>query len=261
MAHELVGVAQAVVVEHAELVEDDGVVHRTAKAEVALAHELQVAHEAEGACAADLADVVPGRELHHRTRLRGGDRGMVELDGEVEPEAVIRLEARDLVAVAHLDVALDADEALGGILQHDPGRLQQEHERTRRAVHDRYLGRRQLDEDVVHAQPGQCRHQVFDRHHLARTTGQPGAEHGLGDEFAVGGNFHHRIEVDAAEHDAGIDRRRTQRQEDLLATVQAYAGGADGVLEGALLGHQGSARSAGTRWANAERAKVSTRPA
>src|SRR3546814_5679502 len=61
------------------LVEHDGVVHRAAEAQVALAHELQVAHEAEGAGAADLADVGLAGEFHHRARLRARDRGMVAI--------------------------------------------------------------------------------------------------------------------------------------------------------------------------------------
>src|SRR3546814_5402989 len=94
-------VAQAVVVEHAELVQDDRVVHRAAQAQVALAHVLQVAHEAEGAGSADLADVVLGRELDLGPRLRLGDRRLVEIDGEAQAEAGMRIEAGYLVAVAH----------------------------------------------------------------------------------------------------------------------------------------------------------------
>ena len=45
-------------------------------------------------------------------------------------------------------------------------------------------------------------------------------------------------EIDAAEHDAGIGRGRTQREIDLLAGVQADAGGADHVLQRALLDHE-----------------------
>ena len=74
--------------------------------------------------------------------------------------------------------------------------------------------------------------------HLAAVARQAGAQHGFGDESGVGGNLDHRIQVDATEHDAGIDRGRTQREIDLLAAVQADAGGADHVLEGALLEHR-----------------------
>src|SRR5690606_14639836 len=51
-----------------------------------------------------------------------------------------------------------------------------------------------------------------------------------------------RLQVDAAEHDARVHRRRAQGEKDLLAAVQADAGGADHVLEGALGEHGRSAR-------------------
>src|SRR3546814_6666500 len=84
--------------------------HRAAEAQVALAHVLEVAHEAEGAGAADLADVVLGGEFDLGPRLRLGNRRVVEIDGEAQPEAVMRLEAGDLVAVAHFHRTRDADE-------------------------------------------------------------------------------------------------------------------------------------------------------
>ncbi|EEF93622.1 hypothetical protein CATMIT_01746, partial [Catenibacterium mitsuokai DSM 15897] len=210
---ELVGVAQAVVVEHTELVEHDRVVHRAAQAEVAFAHVFQVAHEAEGAGAADFADVVLGRELHLRARLRGRDRRMVEDHGEAQAEPVERLEAGDLVAVAHFHRVLDADETLGRVLLGDAGGLQQEHERAGRAVHDRHFRRGQLDIAIVDAQPGHRREQVLDGHDLAGAVGQAGAQRGLGDQVGARGHLHHRVEIGAAEHDAGVDRGRAQGQE------------------------------------------------
>jgi hypothetical protein len=87
---------------------------------------------------------------------------MVELDREADAEAVMRAEAGDLVAVAHLDVLADSQEPLGRVLLGDAGGLQQEHERARRAIHDRHFWRGQFDVDVVDAQAGQGRHQVLD---------------------------------------------------------------------------------------------------
>ena len=55
---------------------------------------------------------------------------------------------------------------------------------------------------------------------------------------SVGAQLDHRIEVDAAENDTGVHRRRAQGHEDLFAAVQSHAGGADHVLQGALLGHR-----------------------
>jgi hypothetical protein len=51
-------------------------------------------------------------------------------------------------------------------------------------------------------------------------------------------NADDRVQVNTREHDAGIDGRRTQRQINLLAGVQANAGGADDVLQCALFDHE-----------------------
>ena len=165
---------------------------------------------------------------------------MVEFDGEAEAKTVVGLEAGDLVAVADFHSLQDADEAFRRVLLDDTCGLQQEHERAGRTVHDRHFRRGELDVGVIHAQTGQCGHQVLDGHRLAAVMGQAGAEHGFGDVIGAGGDLGHRVQINAAEHDTGIDRGRTHSQIDLLAAVQAHAGGADHVLQGALLGHGGS---------------------
>jgi len=74
-------------------------------------------------------------------------------------------------------VLFDTDEFPGGGLLHDTGRLQQEYECSRAAVHDRHFGAVQIDEGIVHAQSGQCRHQMLDgcdaRTVLHHAGGQP----------------------------------------------------------------------------------------
>ncbi len=79
---------------------------------------------------------------------------------------------------------------------------------------------------------------MLDRLHLGAFAGQAGAQRRLGDQLGARGDLDHGIQVDAPEHDAGIDRRRTQRHVDLFAAVQPHARRADHVLEGALLGHR-----------------------
>lgn len=162
---------------------------------------------------------------------------MIEFDGETELVALVRLKARDLVALAHFHRLLDADEALGLVLLDDASRLQQEHERAGGTIHDRQFGRRQLHDHVVHTQAGQCRHQVLHGLDLGAVAGQPRAQRGLGDQLGIGRNFNYWLQIDATEHDAVIDRCRAQGHIDLVAAMQADAGGADGVLESALLGH------------------------
>ena len=72
------------------------------------------------------------------------------------------LEARPLVAVAHLDRRDDAQVALGRVLLDDARRLQQEDERPGAAVHDRDLGPGDVDVQVVDAEAGERRHEVLD---------------------------------------------------------------------------------------------------
>ncbi len=83
-----------------------------------------------------------------RAALGAEDR-VVELDLEVDLEAVEGIELRPLVAILDPHALVHADEALGATLLFDTGRLQQEHERTGAAVHDRNFGRGDLDDRVV----------------------------------------------------------------------------------------------------------------
>src|SRR3546814_6205398 len=95
------------------------------------------------------------------------------------------------------------------------------------------------DLEVVDAQAGERRHQVFDRLHLGAVARQAGAQGGFADQLGVRGDLHRGLDVDAAEHDAGVDRGRSQGEVDLLAAVQPDAGGADHILDGALLHGRG----------------------
>src|SRR5215831_16364685 len=87
---------------------------------------------------------------------------MIELDLEVDLEAIEGLELRPLVAVLDAQPLLHADETLRPPLLLDARRLQQEDERPRTAVHDRHLGSRQLDDGVVDPESRKRREQVLD---------------------------------------------------------------------------------------------------
>jgi hypothetical protein len=141
----------------------------------------------------------------------------------------------------------DADEALGSVLLLDAGRLDQEHERRRTAIHDRDLGRCQVDMQVVDSETRERRHQVLDGrdpHALVlEARGQAGVLH----DVRTGRDVDRLGQVDAVEDDPGTRRRRTQREEHLLAGVQADAGGADDVPEGSLPEHSGGSGRCGGR--------------
>jgi len=85
---------------------------------------------------------------------------------------------------------------------------------------------------------------VFDGLDLGLVVGQAGAQRDFGDQVRTRGHFHHRVHIDAAEHDAMVDRGRAQGHVDLVTAVKADAGGADRVLEGALRDHRGQDQKA-----------------
>jgi hypothetical protein len=70
---------------------------------------------------------------------------------------------------------------------------------------------------------------------------QAGGQTGVADGEGVGAQFHRRIEVDAAEDDAGVGRRRTQGHGDLDPGMEPDAGGADQRFQRALLQHDDGA--------------------
>jgi hypothetical protein len=84
------------------------------------------------------------------------------------------------------------------------------------------------------------RHEVLDGADAHTLAHQARGEPRVADEVRARGNIDRRFEVDAAEDDAGIGRRRAQRDARLLAGVQADAAGADQGLEGALPEHGGA---------------------
>ena len=162
---------------------------------------------------------------------------MVEVDREADLEAVERLEARPLVAVADGDRLLDADEALGLGLVFYAGRLQQEYERPGAAVHDRHFRRRQVDIGVVDAESGHRREQMLDRRDADIAFDERGGKASIAYVFASGADFHRDRHVDPAEHDAGVNCCRSQGHVDLVARVKTHARRSNDVFERALSDH------------------------
>ena len=83
------------------------------------------------------------------------ESGVIEFDLEIHLEAVIRIEARPLVAIFDLQGFEDAREALGSLLLLDACRLQKEHEGPGAAIHDGNFAGTHLDQSVVDPQPRQ----------------------------------------------------------------------------------------------------------
>ncbi len=162
---------------------------------------------------------------------------MIELDLEIDLEAFERLKHRPLVTVGNLQRLGDADEALRRELLLDAGRLQQEHEVTRAAVHDGYFRRAHLDDGVVDPEACERRQQVLDGGDPRLTPDQGRSQLCIADVFRVGDDGRELAQVGAPKQDSGIRRRRAQCHQDLLAGVQSDARGADGVLQCTLSDH------------------------
>lgn len=239
VAHELVVVAQRVVVEDAVLVEHDRVVHARAARETHLAQHLGLVREAERARARDLAHVRRLRQIDLERLPRLVDGRVAEIDREFDLEAEVRIETRELVAVADFDGLRDLDETLGRVLLFDARGLQQEHERSGTAVHDRDFLGRHVDVEVVDTEARAGRHQMLDRRDARTILLQHRREARVADRHRRGRDIDRRRQIDAREHDARVRRGRPQRQHDLAARVQTDAGGLDDGFDGALLQHGG----------------------
>jgi hypothetical protein len=72
---------------------------------------------------------------------------------------------------------------------------------------------------------------------------QAGVPHGV----RIGLDVHHLLEVHAPEHDTGVGSSGAQRKVDLFTGMQADPGGANHVLQRALLDHFDACRGADLR--------------
>ena len=235
--HELVFVAQSVIVEDAIVVEHDGVIQPAAARQAYIAQRFQIAHKAEGAGAADFLHEGSGRKIHAGALSGILEGGVVEIDGEGNLETLERLEAGPFVAVFDPNFLLDPNEALGCRLFGDAGRLDQKHERAGAAVHDRHFGGGQVDVGVIDSQPRERRHQMLHGRDAHALTHERGRQARVGHVLRTGTNLDGLGEIDAAENDARVDRRRAQGEINLLARVQPDSRGTDDVFEGTLFDH------------------------
>ncbi len=235
--HELVVVAQALGVEHAVLVQHNRILQAAAQRQTRGAHGLDILHEPERSGARDFLHVRVLGEIDDDVPVLRPEHRMREVDREIELEAVERIEACPLVAVAHLDGCKDAQIALRRVLLDDAGRLQQEDERPGTAIHDRDLGSGNVDVEVVDAKARERGHQVLDGGNAGTVMLQRRRQPRVADMQGVGGNGNGGRKVDPMKDDPGVCHARPQRNLDARAGMQADAGRLDRRFEGALLLH------------------------
>ena len=168
---ELVGVAQALGVDHPVLADGDGVLERGAEREAGAPQLLHVAHEAEGAGAGDLA-AEDGRRQIDRLALAADHRGG-EIDLHVEAEAALVGEQfREGLALGDANGLQNLQVAAARVLGDDADLVDGVDERSRAAVEDRHFGPVDLDQNVVDAEARKSGHQVLDRGRRRRSRGR-----------------------------------------------------------------------------------------
>ena len=158
MLDEFVIVAQAVAVEYAVVVHDDGVVEAATQCQAAGAHHLDIAGEAEGTGSRNIADVTAAGHVERHALAGGIHRGVGEVDFELQAKAVVWLQSRPFslgaFAFTNLHRTQDANKLFGRALFHNARALQQVDERCRGAVENGYFFGRDVDVEIVQPQPG-----------------------------------------------------------------------------------------------------------
>ncbi len=234
VAHELVRPAQPLAVEHAALVQHDGVVEAAAPPEPGAPQRLDLVQEAERTRAAHLA-LEDAAGDHQSLDGLLADGGMRVVDAVGDLEGARRLDANRAFAIPDLEAATDLEPPARHRLLDDPGGPDQEHERGRAAVHDRDLGSVDLDPRVVDAEAVERRQKMLDcaDRHIA-------AAQGRGIAVATQRIRSHRDldrmrEVAAQEDQPGVGLGGMERQVHGRTRVKPDAGTRDRLRDGSLL--------------------------
>jgi len=148
-----------------------------------------------------------------------------------------RIESGPLFTITHFNRVLYSGEYLGSVLLEDSGALDQKDKWCRTSIHDRHFSCADIDQAVIDAETCKSGHQMLDGRDLDAVLLQRGGEFGLCDVERVCFDQGHRRTVGTTENNAGVDRCGIQGQEDLLARMQTYTGGPDGVLQSSLSYH------------------------
>ena len=141
--HKFVVGTKSAHVKHAELIHHDGVFKRAALGKSHRSEQLHFGHEAESARTTDGLLIGFKPQIHHGMLHGRVNRRMTESNRKIENHAVVRLQTRPFVAIAHFDRLFHAYEtARHGLLQNagatdeiDKSRTGTVHDRDFRRIH------------------------------------------------------------------------------------------------------------------------------
>ena len=149
VTNEFIFKTQAVFVQYAIIVNNDGTIEAAAQGQATGLQILDITHEAESTRTADLAHERISREVH-RIALRAGiNRRMVKVDGKIQRETIKRLEFSPLVAIFDANGLFDADKFLRTVQFFNTCVKQQVDEWSSTTIHDRDFRGVNFNNDVI----------------------------------------------------------------------------------------------------------------
>ena len=225
MADAFVLAAEALAVDRAVPVEDDGVVERAALGQAEGAEAVHIFEEAEGAGVGDLGFEFFGAEAEFK--LLVVEERVIVGDGAID----LGFEAGFDGGVASVDADLDGlsyhQVGAGGGKFDDAGGLDELDKGSGRAVEDGNLGSVNLDLGVVDAEAGQRGHEVFNSSDPGAVDAEGGGVEGALDVLADCRDADPGEFVGADEDDAVVGGRRIEADVDEFAAMDAYPAATD----------------------------------
>jgi len=209
VTNEFIFETQAVFVQYAIIVNNDGTIEAAAQAQAAGLQIFDITHEAKRTGSADLAHKRISREVHRIALGAGINRRMVKVDGKVQRETIVRFEFSPLVAIFDANGLFDANKFLRAVQFFDASIQQQIDERCSTAIHNRDFWRIDFNNNVVDTQARQGGVQVlYGRNPHVMLVHQTSTEHSITHRFGIGRKIYRWIQVGATIDDPGIGRRR-----------------------------------------------------
>ena len=152
VTHKFVFKTQAVFVQYAIIVNNDGTIEAAAQAQTTGLQIFDITHETERTRTADLAHKRISGEVHRIALVAGINSRMVKIDGEIQRKTIVRLKFSPLIAIFDTNSFFNANKFLGAVQLVDTGVKQQVYKRSGAAVHDRDFRRVNFDNNVIDAQ-------------------------------------------------------------------------------------------------------------
>eukprot|EP01083_Nonionella_stella_P018267 50955_1 len=112
---------QAVFVQYAIIVNNDGTIEAAAQAQTTGLQIFDITHETERTRTADLAHKRISGEVHRIALVAGINSRMVKIDGEIQRKTIVRLKFSPLIAIFDTNSLFDANKFFGAVQLVDTG--------------------------------------------------------------------------------------------------------------------------------------------